>query len=336
MEVKKKRRLTRREFLKLGGAGLAVAALPGLGACAAPEDQIALGAWNLRVPWDFSHLDDYTAMVGRKPQVVLWYQGWTPIPDAFFGAGDAEEIYQRGHAQIYTWEPRDYRRPPDQPENSLPSILAGTHDAYIRETAGRIRDWGRLLYVRPMHEMNGDWYPWGEDFNGNNPDLFRQAWRRIHGIFAEEGAENVEWMWCPSVGPPTVQPTYTMSEYYPGDEYVDWLGLDGYNFADSRDMPWYTFEEVFTDSYEEITTLAPGKPLVICETASVGDGGDRARWIEEARTSLPSRFPSVEAFIWFNQDERSSRLRVDSTPDSLEAYRGLVEDSYFHGSLPHE
>jgi beta-mannanase len=67
-----------------------------------------------------------------------------------------------------------------------------------------------------------------------------------------------------------------MISYYPGHNYVDWIGLDGYNYAGSRSMPWYTFRGVFGPYYGEITALAPTKPLMLVETANDESGGDSA------------------------------------------------------------
>ncbi len=95
-------------------------------------------------------------------------------------------------------------------------------------------------------------------------------------IFDQEGVSNVKGVWCPNVGRPVWDAPYPMNNFYPGDDYVEWIGLDGYNYAGSRSMPWCSFQEIFGSSYDEIIKLAPTKPLTLAETASDESGGDKA------------------------------------------------------------
>jgi len=300
-------------------------------------DAIAVGSWNQNTPWDLDSLYEYNRKAGQKAAVVLWYQSWDPGSDSEFCTSCAQRLYDEGYAQVVTWAPMDWKLyqtvGADQPDYSLEAIVSGEHDDYIRQYAQDIKTSAVPIYLRPMHEMNGDWYPWGENINGNKPEKFKEVWIHIHDIFEREGVANVEWVWSPNVGEPVRNPTYPMNAYYPGDYYVDWLGLDGYNYAGSRDMPWYTFEQIFASSYSEILAVSPDKPLMIAETGSDETGGSKAQWIEDMQSALPIKFPNVKALIWFNQDEDLSELRIDSSQPALRAYRGLVNDPYFRGKI---
>jgi beta-mannanase len=131
-----------------------------------------------------------------------------------------------------------------------------------------------------------------------------------------------------------------MRAYYPGDAYVDWIALDGYNWASSKDQPWYSFEEIFGSSYEEILAVAPTKPLMIAEYASdertvyASDqqGGDKAQWIRDVRAIVPAKFPKIKVLIWFNHDQEGAHWKIDSSASALQAYQNLVTDSYFEGT----
>ena len=76
-------------------------------------------------------------------------------------------------------------------------MIAGTYDAYIREFAEGARDWGHPFFLRFNWEMNGDWFPWAERVNGNQPGEYVAAWRHVHDIFTAVGATNATWVWCP-------------------------------------------------------------------------------------------------------------------------------------------
>jgi len=286
------------------------------------------------VPWELTNLDSYCRQVGRKPAVVLWYQSWGPYDQGRFPTSQARLLYLQGYAQLLTWEPQDYRYGSDQPDFSLDAILSGEHDAYVRSYARSIKASGVPIYLRLAHEMNGAWYPWGEGINANTPEKYRLMWQHVRAIFDQEGVTNVKWVFSPSVKAPVWGSTTPYEAYYPGDSYVDWTALDGYNFAGSRGLAWYSFEEVFGPSYDEILSVAPSKPFMVAETASDETGGDKARWITDMKQVIPTRFPALKALVWFNQDEGPARLRVDSSAGALEAYKEYVNDAYYQARSP--
>lgn len=303
-----------------------------------PPTLVALGVWpggddSGNHPWSTGEVDSYAQEAGRGPDFVTWFQSWGPYSKGVFPRADAEEGYQRGYAQVITWQPQDYTAPADDPNYSLDAILSGRHDDYIRQYARDLAAWGRPVYLRPFHEMNGDWYPYGAGKNGNTPEKLVSAWRKVHQIFAEEGATNVGWVWSPNAGVPTYTPEHPMAAYYPGDDYVDWIALDGYNWADARDMRWYSFDEVFSQSYKEITAITQ-KPLMIAETASHTSSGDKAAWIDAMRWDVPHRYTRVQAVAWFNQDTEGALWRFDTSQASKEAYRAMAADPLWQGRLP--
>ena len=271
--------MTHSAFLKLAGVGLVGSALLGapVPAQAQTQDAVALGTWTKGVPWDLSEFDVYNRQVGVVPQVVLWYQSWGPNPDGDFGPSLAEDLHTKGHSQVLTWEPKDRRYGKYRPDFSLRAISSGKHDDYIRGYARRVKSWGRLIHIRLRHEMNGDWYPWGTNVNGNKPAHFRSAWRHVVDNFRQERVSNVRWVWCPNVEKPVWNSPYPMKIFYRGHAYVDLVGLDGYNFGRSRDRSWFSFREVFGPSYEHITSIAPTKPVMLVETASDEAGATRPR-----------------------------------------------------------
>ena len=185
--------------------------------------------------------------------------------------------------------------------------------------------------------MNGNWqFPWSEQLNGNQPGDYIKAWQHVHDIFTQNGVTNVTWVWCPNISSPITRP---MASLYPGDAYVDWICLDGYN----KYSTWLEFNTVFTgsgidwlyNSYEEILTVAPAKPLMIGEVASLeaGDGGARkSAWIIDTYMSqLPINFPKIKAIVWFNWDINNPlyTFPTDSSPASMDAFSSAIRSNYF-------
>ena len=283
---------------------------------------LALGVWSGQ-PWEPELLDSVTELLGRTPSVLLTYQSWSRRN---FHASDMQEIADRGATHVVTWEPAGY---------TLKSIAEGDHDTFIREWARGAAEWGGTIYLRPMHEMNGDWYSWGRGVGGNTPTEFVDSWRRIHGIFADEGATNVKWVWGPNV---RYGADYPLADLYPGDSYVDWVGLDGYNWGSDPHLGtpvWQTFSSIFEATYDEITTeVAPGKPIMVVETGSTENGGNKADWIRQTFLEEIPRFRDIKAVLWFNQADGPSDFRIHSSDASLAAFKEIFDSPEYQGQLP--
>lgn len=240
-------------------------------------------------------------------QVVHWYQAWGG-GHRFFRPDWFEAVSTSGKIGLITWEPWALTGEASQPDFSPAAILNGSHDDYIRSWAAGFaaRDDGPW-YLRPMHEMNGNWYPWSGGVAGGNADEYKAAWIYMHDLFTQAGVTNVEWVWCPLVddisGP--------FEEYYPGDDYVDVLCLDGYNWGttDPDFGAWRPVDSVFDDAYDRITRLGD-QPVWFGEVGSAPEGGDKAAWTAELLAT--DRYPRLEAVIFFGLDkERDWRVHTD-------------------------
>ena len=202
----------------------------------------------------------------------------------------------------------------------LSAISRGEYDDFFRQWARDAKTAGRRVLLRFGFEFNGDWFTWS-----GNPEAYVAAWRHVHGLFGEAGAGNVEWVWAPNVTSSPDVPTNSMHRYYPGDAYVDWIGVDGYNFGNRHDEwhRWKTFDEIFDPVLDDFENRYAEKPVIITEFGCApGKPDRRAQWIRAAHENL-SRRPQVKAAIWFNYDKRREHepnWRIDATPDSLDAF----------------
>src|SRR4029079_789672 len=138
------------------------------------------------------------------------------------------------------------------------------------------------------------------------------------------------------VGSPNVdQGSYPFAQYFPGDSWVDYVALDGYNWGKSGVgvNQWQTLSQVFSSSYRQITQLS-SKPVIIAETSSSELGGNNAAWIRDGLLrTIPQQFPRVRAVVWFDRSMEQD-WRVDSSPGSLDAYRDVVSSSVYGGPDP--
>ena len=218
--------------------------------------------------------------------------------------------------------------------HTLDSILSGRWDGYFRHFAKDARASRDIIYYRFGYEMNGGWQAWGEQ-----PEKFTKAWRRAWKIFREEKADNVRWVFSANViwGDRTVKKD--LLPYYPGDKYVDVVGLDGYNFGDnqSRYHRWMSYADVFRVSLDALKTHFPDKPLWITEIGCA-EGPGKAEWIQDFFAHFNAD-PDIRVFVWFNEDKQYAgepNWRFDSDKDSAERFRNwaIYNSSITMFSLP--
>ncbi|UCD35644.1 MAG: hypothetical protein JSU90_02085, partial [Nitrospiraceae bacterium] len=158
---------------------------------------------------------------------------------------------------LLTWEPwllpADGEMPYDQPDFSLNTIASGRYDGYIRSFARELATFPRTVFLRIMHEMNGDWYPWCGTVNGNSSEDYIVAWNHIRDLVNREAPSGIQWVWCPYASSYPETLLNRMEDYFPGDEVIDWVAIDGYNWGCDREgSSWQSFEEIFSDAYKTL------------------------------------------------------------------------------------
>lgn len=225
---------------------------------------------------------------------------------------------------LLTWEPwiipPDTKRPFDQPDFSLRHIISGRYDVYIRAFARELADFPQTLYLRPMHEMNGNWYPWCGTVNDNSPESFIPAWNHIRDLVGDEVSSDVEFVWSPYTHSYPDDPVNDPEKYFPGDNALDWMAIDGYNWGESMEWSeWQSFEKIFSKSYRKLTELS-NRPIMIGEVASDEKGGSKELWIGEMFGTLKERFQRIDAIIWFDENKECD-WRIRSSAGSLRSFR---------------
>jgi beta-mannanase len=258
-----------------------------------------------------------TSLVGEAPSIVLAFADFTAVPPI----SDLTTVHDLGADPIVTWEPWRHLGGDsyDWSAFTMASIISGAHDDYLYRWADELAAWGKTVYLRFAHEPNGTWYPWSPA-GGTSPQTYVEAWRHVRGIFASKNVQNVKWIWAPNV----IGDGNPLAQWYPGDEYVDAVGIDGYNWGTS--IPggtWTPPEELFGPSFREIRQLAPDKPILITEVGSAEQGGSKAKWIGELVDYLAGS-TNVSGFVWFDYDKEAD-WRLGSSQQSATAMAKALE-----------
>jgi hypothetical protein len=232
---------------------------------------------------------EQSELLGAVPEYVLFFQDLSfrhgfPLDSAMacYALGATPVISQ----ELWRWQHRH-----SNDDTWLWRISRGDFDAQWRDWARDAKLFEHRVILRFGFEMNGDWFDWGQQ-----PEAFILAWRHVHQIVREEmEATNVEFMFSPNVEWDPSRPLTQIKRYYPGQDYVQMLGLDGYNFGDAYSQwhRWQSYAEVFEDSIE-IMAQWP-QPLFLAEIGSA-DGPRKANWLRDF-LDVVHKDPRVCGFI---------------------------------------
>ncbi len=277
-------------------------------------------AWN---PGQFrDELNKNLSILSEKPAVVMFFRDLGL--NRGFPLSYIKIIDEAGSVPMISWELDIWGRSKEM--DYLDAILNKRFDSYFIKWAKECKKWGKPVFIRPGFEMNGNWFSW----NGN-PDKFKAVWQYLHNLLKKEGCHNVVWVWSPGVKSFPDEKWNQMEQYYPGDQFVDWIGLDGYNWGDEDPKrpysKWIKFSEIFNKALKRLNKLAPGKPVMIAEIGCAESASrSKAEWIEDAFKNI-NNSPELKLLIWFNYDKRGegeADWRINSSPETLETFNKCI------------
>ncbi len=279
-------------------------------------------------------IDDFSRLTGGRPALVKTFMR---LGDDFSSKGWPGRVarrIQRAGATNFIALDLDIGGPDGR---LLETLAMGGADPEIRRTARGLASIDGVVLVELGWEMNGDWgYAWQGAANGGDaeaPRRFAAAWKRIVEVFRDEGAQNVRFVFSPNAGNPVGGAAAGeghwnwYGRYYPGDAYVDYVGVHGFNGPSVWGGPDRPFDVLF-DGPEMGATLSDlerrfAKPIIIGEFATQESGdGSKAAWIERAYRAMQGN-PTVVGAVWFHMDKEAD-WRVDSSETALDAYRRAI------------
>ncbi len=213
--------------------------------------------------------------------------------------------------------------------NMVYDVLNGEYDEFLKNYAKTVSDFDHPVLFRLGNEMNGDWCPYSSYNTAKDTVIFKEFYKYVHQIFADAGADNVIWIWNPNG---KSFPDFEWNDevmYYPGDEYVDIVGLTAYNTGTYySDETWMEFAELYDPIYAKATALY-SQPLMITEFASSSVGGDKNQWIRNMFAHMES-YPSIKVAVWWNGcdwDANGNVARpyfIDETPQIVQTFKELL------------
>lgn len=217
---------------------------------------------------------------------------------------------------VVFWNAMDYKKE-IQDEFSFASILAGDRDSYISSFRDQVAAYPGMVYIIPFEEVNGDWTPWSV-VKREYGDLaeYKAAFRYLRDKFRD--VSNVKFGWVVNnVSVPNTKEN-SIENYYPGSDYVDFIGVNGFNFGD----PWISFDQVFTPVVAELREY--NKPLYITSIGTA-EGPKKSEWVRDFLAHPILTDGQVQGWIWFNEDkERDWRFWSDA--ETEEVFREYLKE----------
>jgi Glycosyl hydrolase family 26 len=232
-----------------------------------------LGVYESGVLQSYQPVADFSKAAGMPPNLVGYYSGWRePFQVSF-----AETVRSHGATTLLQWDPTG---------TSVSKIAAGGFDSYLRSFARSVRDFGHPVVIGFGHEMNAYWYSWGY---GQLPaSTFVAAWRHIVRLFRDQGASNVTWLWTLQADESGTGP---IASWWPGAQYVTWVGIDGYYYRPSE-----TFFSIFGQTIAQVRMFT-GLPILLSEVG-VGPDAGQARKIPELFAGM-HQYGTI-GLVWFD------------------------------------
>lgn len=293
--------------------------------------KIYLGAWvggfwdNDTRTLDTKVFTDFEGVIGKKMAIANIYSQWSYLSNPKL-IDSLNKMASYGWTPIISSNPSFFEECPKGEYSLYKTIAMGDCDEFLKDIAVNLRSYDKKILFRFAWEMNLPSMYWSVDFVNSEPDDFVEAWRHFYTILEQYKANNVQWVLSFNT---SSSQTIPYLKLFPGDNYIDWVAIDGYNWGNTQDWGgWTSFEGVFRNSYNELTALT-AKPVMLSEVNSspTEAGGDKAEWIRDMLdVQLPKHFTQVEAVIFFNENKEEGE-GVDWRLESSQEVTAVVNHS---------
>lgn len=258
---------------------------PAAHAALSPELAAYLGVFESGAPPAYGGIATFGQAAGRQPNILEYYIGWAAPFDTSF----AQTLYKHGIIPLVQIDPTDA---------SIAAIAKGTYDSFLRTYADSVRDFRHAVIIGFGHEVNAPWYSWG--YGHVPPPTFVAAWRHMVTLFRGQGADNVTWLWTLQTDGPGTGP---VASWWPGPQYVTWIGIDGYYYRSSD-----TFASVFGKTITQVRAFT-GKPILLSETAAGPGAGNEFNKIQDLFQGMAAY--QTLGLVWFDKAQHGGIYHQD-------------------------
>lgn len=285
----------------------------------AQKSNLKFGIFEPTAPYDFSYLKQLQTKLDYDFPVIVRYQHM----DEKFPKN--EMLTARLNNKVVELTMQTTKEQGSQ-EDITYKILNGEYDQYFITYANDLKSINYPVLFRLNNEMNGDWCKYSAYHYGKDADLYVELYRYIYDLFKANGVDNAIFVWNPNERSfPNFAWNHYMS-YYPGDEYVDVVGLTGYNTGNYyKGESWRSFERIYDEIYYEYANRF-SQPLMITEFGSSSHGGDKPAWIQDMFTKI-HKYDRIKLAVWWSGVDWDTKgnpariYKIDESASVIEAVK---------------
>ncbi|MDR2089655.1 MAG: glycoside hydrolase family 26 protein [Clostridiales Family XIII bacterium] len=271
------------------------------------ESPLTWGIFEPHAPGNIEPLKEYEALVDYSFPILLNYSNFENVHKHPNLLQRLESAHKNGRTLELTLQTSAVQSPGES--NAVYAILNGAYDAFLTDYAETVAAFGHPVLFRLGNEMNGDWCPYAGYNTSRDPRIFVEFYRYVYSFFERADARNVIWIWNPNG---KSFPNFTWNDalmYYPGDEYVDVVGLTAYNTGDYYPgETWKSFAELYDNIYYSYVEKYE-KPLMITEFASAVSGGDKNQWVLDMFAHI-RYYDRIKVAVWWDGADYDSNGRI--------------------------
>ncbi|MGN0710584.1 MAG: glycoside hydrolase family 26 protein [Anaerovoracaceae bacterium] len=220
--------------------------------------------------------------------------------------------------------------------NMVYDILEGQYDAFLTDYAQVVAEFGHPVLFRLGNEMNGDWCPYSSYNTSRDTMIYKEFYKYVRSFFDKANAQNVIWVWNPNHDSfPNFKWNDSMM-YYPGDKYVDVVGLTAYNtgtYYASSGEKWTEFRDLYEGLYYEYCAKFQ-QPLMITEFASASMGGDKNQWVIDMFNTI-EKYDRIKVAVWWDGCDWDAYGNVarsyfmDETPTLMNTFKKYLKGPWY-------
>ncbi len=248
---------------------------------------------------DLSEIEFIENSEGANFNIISFYLAWDNESLEKFPYKLMEGAYSRKSIPMITWEPWASELPQsenveelEKEKKVLKYISQGVYDEYIIEFIHILKSYDKPVFLRFAHEFDNPQYPWSQA-GDNTPEEFIDAWKHVHKIAQEESADKIIFVWNP-------WRVSTMSKYYPGDDFVDWIGVTLLNYDTfNKGGIYYPFKDLYRPFHDQLKTFTD-KPVMLAEFGSIDLEENQGKWTKDAISTIKKDYPEISGIVMFN------------------------------------
>lgn len=270
--------------------------------------------------------------------IVSFYIPWGDEKQCYIPLKVIDSVYSNGSFPMITWEPWQNlfeKNEKLEDKKVFVRIVSGEYDQYLTQFSNQVKQLNRPVFIRFAHEFDNPFYPWSAK-GDNTPKELKAAWIYVHNFFEKHKVFNAVWVWNP-------WKESAVNAYFPGKEYVDWIGVTNLNYGKpNSSIKWASMAELY-ESFHRNSIFRSGIPVMLAEMGSLKTSEKQKEWFTDAFKSIDKRYPEIKALVFFNSaydmnlpaDEPGNTLNWNI--DSATVFNSLkdLKSTNFHRSTIH-